>query len=160
MLGDHVDLVGLHDLGDHGQPRGLARLVQELEPFLLEPLEGVGRGPRFEGPAAQDVRPAGLDALGHGQELRARLDGAGPGHDHELLAADGHPVDPELRRFRVRLAARQLEGLENPDHVLHALQGLQGQELLLGAVVAHHADDGAFLAAREMRLEAQVPHPA
>jgi len=52
-------------------------------------------------------------------------------------------VDLELGRVGVGLAARQLEGLEDPHHALHAVERLQRQQLLLGAIVADDADDGA-----------------
>ncbi len=159
-LGDHVDLVGLHDLRDDGHAGGLARLLQELQALLLQPLEAVGRGARLEGAAAKDLGASGLDAFGDGQELRPRFDRAGPRHDDELLAADGHAVDLELRRFGMGLAARQLEGLEDPHDALDAVEGLQGQQLLFGAVVADHAHDGAHLPARQVGLEPHALHAA
>ena len=138
MAGHHVDLVGLHHLGDHGKPRGLARVLQQLEPFFLEALEGVGRGARLEGAAPENMGAARLHSLRHRHELRPRLDGARAGHDHDLLATDGHAIDFKLGRLGMRLAARQLEGLENPHHVLDAIEGLESEELLLGPILADH----------------------
>ena len=62
VLGHHLDLVRLHDLGHHRQAGLLLASAQQLEAVLLEPLEGVGRGARLEGAAAEHVRAGRLDA--------------------------------------------------------------------------------------------------
>ena len=88
-------LVRLEDLGDDGQPGLLPRFGEEPEPLLLEPLEGVGRGPRLEGPSAQEVGARRLDVLGHRPQLLPRLDRAGPGHHADSPAADRDAVDAD-----------------------------------------------------------------
>ena len=52
-----------------GSPVALRASARSRSPSSLEPLEGVGRGARLERPAAQEVGPAGPDALGRRQEL-------------------------------------------------------------------------------------------
>jgi hypothetical protein len=110
--------------------------------------------------APEHVRPGGLDALRHRGELGLRLHGARPGHHHDLVAPDRDPVDLELGVVGMGLPARELEGLEDPHHVLHRVEGLQREELLLGPVVTDDPDDGAHLATGEVGLEPEIPHPS
>jgi hypothetical protein len=60
---EHLDIRGVADLGDDGQPRLLARLRQDLEGRFAQPLERVRAGARLERPAAQQMRAGGLDTL-------------------------------------------------------------------------------------------------
>ena len=55
VLRDDAHLVRLEHLGHDGEPGLLARLGEQPEPLLLEPLERVGRGARLERSAAQQV---------------------------------------------------------------------------------------------------------
>jgi hypothetical protein len=134
--------------------------LQQREPVLLEPLEGVGRRARLERPAAEHVGARRLDPLGHRVELGLRLHRARAGHDHDLAAPDRDAVHLELGVVGMRLAAGELEGLQDANHALHRFERLQREQLLLGAVVADHPDDGAHLPAREMGLEPELPHPS
>ena len=156
VLGHQLDLVRLHDLGHDRQAGALARRPQQGEAVLLEPLEGVGRGARLEGAAAEHVRAGGLDALRHRGELGLRLDGARSGHHHDLGAAHRDPVDLELGVVGVRLAARELEGLEDAHHVLHRVERLEREQLLLGPIVPHDPDDGAHLSTGEVALSPEL----
>ena len=76
VLGDDVDLVRLHHLGDDRQARPLARLGEVAQRLDAEPLEGVRAGPRLERAAAQDRGAGGLDRVGRLEELVAALDRA------------------------------------------------------------------------------------
>src|SRR3990167_4837380 len=87
--------------------------TEELEPLVLEPLERVGRGPRLEGAATEDVRARGLHALGGLEQLQARLHRAGARHHHDGLAADRHVADAHLARLVTDLAARELVRLQD-----------------------------------------------
>jgi hypothetical protein len=55
VAGDEPDLVRLHHLGDDWQPGQFARFREVAEPLFAEPLEGVWRGARLEGAAAEVV---------------------------------------------------------------------------------------------------------
>ena len=158
MLGDDVDLVGLHHLGDDRQPRLTSRFREELEPFLLEALECVRRRPRLERAAAQHRGARRLHARGDLEDLFARLHGARAGHDDDRFAADGHVVaDAHDAVGAAHLAAGQLERLQDRRDRLHALQRLQRAQPLLAAVVADGADDVAQLAVDGVR---RVAHGA
>ena len=129
------------------------RLVQELERRQAESLEGVGRGARLEGAAAQDAGTLALDPSGRLHQLLARLDRARPGHDDELLAEpELHPVDTHPRAFDLVLGAGQLVGRADPDHLLDAVEGAEVGDAL--EVAADDADHGALLAHADERLEA------
>ena len=83
VLGDDVDLVGFHDLGDDRQAGPLARLGEEPEAGDAEPLERVRRGPRLERAAAQDRGAGRLDRVGRLEQLLPALDRARPGHHRQ-----------------------------------------------------------------------------
>ena len=96
MEAHELDLRRLHDLGDDGQARSLARLGQEPQPVHAQALERVGAGSRLEGPASQHRRAGLGDGLGSAQQLVARLDRARAGHDRQRAAPDagaGHLHD-------------------------------------------------------------------
>ena len=67
----------------------LADLGHDLQAFFAESLEGVGRGARLVGAAAEELRAGRGDALGHGERLLAAFDRTRPGDDGEVVAADG-----------------------------------------------------------------------
>ena len=90
-----------------GSPVSLLRLLQEPQPLDPEALEGVRRGARLVGAAAQH-RGAGLaHAPGDLERLIAALDGAGTGDQGEVLAADADAVDLEHRSARPCGTARR-----------------------------------------------------
>ena len=66
----------------------VAGFAQQLQAFQAHALKGVGRAARLEGAAAQDLGSGLGDLLGGSEDLLARFDGAGSGHDHDFLAAD------------------------------------------------------------------------
>jgi hypothetical protein len=72
-----------------------------------------------------------------------RFHGAGSGDHRELLAAYGHAAHVDHGILRVEIAAGELEGLEDADHLIHAGQQLE-RLVLDGPVVADDADDGAL----------------
>ena len=78
------DLIGGHHLGDDGQA-GLSRALRPIfQAFFAQPLEGVGRGARFVGAAAQGVGPGFSHRLGNLQDLRPALHRARPGDDGDF----------------------------------------------------------------------------
>ena len=81
VLGDDGHVAGVDDLGDDRQPGGHADVGEDLERRDAEPLEGVRRGARLEGAAAQQ---RGAGALGHLRGLErlvAALDRARAGDE-------------------------------------------------------------------------------
>ena len=91
--GQHgLDLRDLHDLADGEQAMGIGGFAHELEAGNAEALEGVGRAARLEGASAQKAAAGGLDARGGLEHLLAVFDGARPGHDGDLVAADLYAV--------------------------------------------------------------------
>ena len=113
-------MLGVHDLRDDGQARGLPGLQQQADALLVEALEGVGGGPGLEGAAPEDLGPGGLHGLGHGDDLLLVLHGAGAGHHQEVAAADLGAVSQldngvPLMEFPVGV----LVGLLDAAHRLH-----------------------------------------
>src|SRR6058998_896542 len=143
VLGDQLDLVGLHDLGDDRQPGLALRFGQQLQSLVLEPLEGVRRGARLERAAAEDARAGGLHFLRGVEQLQPRLDRARAGHDDDPCSADRHVADTDLGRLVAHLTARQLVGLEDRRDRLDAFERLEAAQRLLAAIVAHRTDHGA-----------------
>ena len=78
-----------------GRPVSRLGLGEQPQPLLAQPLEGVGRGARLVGAAAQQRRAAVAHDARRLQRLLARLDGAGAGDQREVIAADLAPVDLE-----------------------------------------------------------------
>ena len=142
-----VQVARVHDLGDDRQAGVVARRGQHLEALLAEALEGVGRGARLEGAAAQHVAARRLDGAGGLQHLLRRLDGARAGDEGEVPAADLDAVHVDHRVALLELAAHQLVGPQDRDHPVHARHGLERQLRDLLAV-ADDADDRDALAQR------------
>ena len=144
-----------HDLGDDLEAGLLPRAGQHLQPLLAEALEGVGRGARLEGAAPEDLRPLGRHVAGGLHQHLDALDGAGAGHHHDLVAADGDVSDPNRGVARLPLAAGQLVGLGDLDDLLDARQ--VGESLAVGVgVAADDADHGAVLAVRDLRCQPEL----
>ena len=111
VLGDDVDLVGLHDLGDHRKPRPVARLGEIPKRLDAEALEGVRARPGLERAAAQDRGTGGGDRIGGLEQLVAALHRARAGHHRERPVADDRVEDADDRVLGVELPRGQLERL-------------------------------------------------
>ena len=86
-----LEVARVHQLGHHRQPGLLLGLGQQAQALLPQALEGVRARARLVR-AAADHRRAGLrDDVRRRQHLVARLDGARPGDEREVLAADLRP---------------------------------------------------------------------
>ena len=83
VLGDDVDLVRLHHLGDDRQTGPLAGLGEVAQALDAQALERVGRGPRLERATAQDRGAGGRDRVGGLEQLVAALDRARAGHHRQ-----------------------------------------------------------------------------
>ena len=100
VLGDDRDVAGVDDLGDDRQAGDLADVGEDLEALHAEALEGVRRGARLVGAAAQQRGAGGLGHLGGLEGLLGRLDGARAGDEGERVRADRHLVARRGRRGR------------------------------------------------------------
>ena len=132
---------------------GFAHLGQDFQALLLQPLEGIGRGARLERPAAEERRAGPLDLAGDGERLLPALDGARPGDNGDVLAADDHVPHPHAGVLGVHLTADQLErGLDPQD------PGDTGQtaDLLLAAAGLAQDADALALLRRQLAAVAAV----
>ena len=153
-LDDRLDVAGVHQLGDDRQAGLRLRLGEQAQPLLPEALEAVGRGARLVGAAAEQARAAGRHEPGRGQRLVARLDGARPGDQAEVLAADPAALDLDHRAVaRLQLGRRELERLEDRDDLLDAVVTLEPEAGDVLAV-ADGADHRHLLPARGMGTSA------
>ena len=126
-----------------GRPVSAFASASSRSPSCAEPLEGVGRGARLVGAAAQQRR-AGVAHDARGLEhLLARLDRAGAGDQREVLAADLAPVDLEHGALAVaELRGGELVGLEDRHDPVHPRLALQPEARDAGVLldVADRAD--------------------
>ena len=153
VLGDDVDLVRLHHLGDHRQAGLLARLLEVAQRFDAQPLEGIRARARLERPTAQDRRALGRDGLRRLEELVAALDRTRPGHHRQRPVADHRVADADHGVLGVELPRRQLERPADRRHRLDPGQRRQatGQDLLLHPDLADDRDDDALRAGMVVR---------
>src|SRR6185436_957107 len=139
---------------DDREPGLLAGEGEDLEPLAAQPLERVGRGARLERAAAQHAGAALRDAAGALEGLLGGLDRAGAGHDGERPAAHPHVAAYlDDRVLLLEVAARQLVGLQDGDHLLDARERLEVRRVHL-PFVADDADHGGLLPFGHVRLEA------
>ena len=120
VLGDEVDVFAGDDFGDDGQARFGAGRGEHLEAFFLQALEAVRAGARLERAAAEGRRAGLLDRAGRGDDLLFAFDGAGPGDDAEVAAADGEAAGADDRRLRFGFEAGELVRGEDGQHFVHA----------------------------------------
>ena len=138
-----------------GRPVCSRASARSSRPFSAEALEGVGRGARLEGAAAQHRGAGRFGGHGGREDLVRRLHRAGAGDEGEVAAADLAAAHVDDRVGRPELAAHQLVRLEDGDHPIDAGERLDGQGGQLLAV-ADGADDGDPLALRHVRLGADL----
>src|SRR5581483_3695877 len=91
--------------------------------------------------------------LGRSHELVFAFDGAGAGHDCQLLAAaNGHAIDVYDGIDGAEFPARLLEGLADGDDVLDVVVGREDVDQL-GIRVADDADHDSFFAFGDVGLQ-------
>ena len=152
----HVPRV--HQLGHDRQPGLFARLAQDHERLLAEPLERVRRGPRLERAAAQPRRAGLVDRARRLERLLAVLDRARPRDQAEELVPDLPAVDVDHRRVGRDLTRDELVRLQDRQHLLDAgiaLERQRRQQLAL----ADRADHGRLAPARDARVHARLLQP-
>jgi hypothetical protein len=153
VLTDQVHVFGAHDLGYHREAGEFTSFAQNLQRFNSQSLELIRRGARFVGSAAQHGSAGALYAARGLQQLFARFHRAGTGdHDH-FGAADLYAADVDHRALRPGLAADELEGLGDGDHVVHAGRDRKRLDFMTAPAAADGCDDGALGATRDVRLE-------
>ena len=149
---------GVHQLGHDRQPGLLARLAQDHERVLAEPLERVRRRPRLEGAASQPGRARLVDRTRGLQRLLAVLDRARPGDQAEELVSDLAAVDVDHRRVGRDLARDELVRLQDRQHLLDAGVALERQRRQQLAL-ADRADHGRLAPARDARVHPGLLQP-
>ena len=153
---DHeLDVARVHQLGDEGQAGLLARLLEDLERFLAEALEGVRRGARLEGAPAEHRHALLRDGARRLHRLLARLDRARAGDEAEVPVADPPAADVDHRRVGRELTRDELVRLEDRQHLLDAGIALERQRRQQLAV-ADRSDHGRLAAGRHDRAAARL----
>lgn len=159
LVQEDLHVAWVHDFGDDRHVELGGRLAQQVEAGGAHALVGVGGGAGLVGTAAQHRGTGGLHAAGDADEVLA-LDGAGAGDDLELIAADLDAVAAvDDGVLGVELAVGALEWLGDALHALDDIHGLEQERVDLGRI-AHQADDGLVLAARDIGLQALFLNPA
>ena len=153
VAGHQFRVAGIHDLGDDGKP-GLAPDPREdLQALLLEPVEGIGRGPGLERAAPQQRRTR---CRGDPARLRhhfGSLDGAGAGRDQALRPSEAVFAHPHHGgRVGREVPCRELVRTHDRMYRVHAGYRQQRDARQAG-LVTDAADDRAGLADRDMCTE-------
>ena len=145
---DGLDVPRVHQLGDDRQAGLLLGLGEQPQALLSEALEGVGRGAGLVGAAAEQRGAGVAHGAGGDQDLVARLDGARPGDEREVLTADLSSLDVDDRSLAdSHLRGGELVRLEDRYDLGDAgctLEAEPGHVL----AIADRADHGDLLAAR------------
>src|SRR5262249_14008301 len=136
----------------------VAYFAEDLQPILAHALEGIRAGPRLERPAAQDVRPGLFHVRGNSIQSLAALHGARAGDHGEMAPADANPSHFHHGIVLLKLAAGQLERLEDIVDLLDARDGRKRLNLGL-ALVADDADDRPLGSAAHVWAEPQLLDP-
>jgi hypothetical protein len=144
ILGHQADVPVAHDFGDNAKSGGLLGLAQKLEPLQFEALKIIGRGARFEGPAAQHARPRRRHGLGGPHDLLFAFHRAGSGHHDELVAADLHAVHLDQRAALLEFLADELVGRRDAHGALHSAGAFQGLQAGGDVPHAYHPNHHAF----------------
>ena len=116
-----------------------------LQRFQAQALKGVRRGAGLVSAAAEELRAGRGHLLGDGEGLFAAFDGAGPGDDGQVAAADGGVGSGKADDgvFFLHVAAGQLVGLGDADDFGDAGERFQVAAVHF-ALVAGDADGGAL----------------
>ena len=142
-----------------GRPGLLLRLLEQAQALDAEPLEGVRRGARLVGAAAQHRAPVLGDHPGHLEGLVAALHRAGPGDQREVVAADLAAVDVDHGSLALaELGRGELVRLQDRHQVVDARRPLEPQRRDPVAV-ADRPDHGQQLALRDVGRAARPTRP-
>ena len=143
---DEVERFVIDGFGDDAKTEVFADVGEDLEAVKTEALEGVRRGARLVGSAAEEVDAGGLELLGDGEALLFGFDGARTSNDGEMRAADenfarwsGNAND---RVFFLNVAGNEFVGLGDRDAFDHAGHGFENAEIN-SAGISSDANGGA-----------------
>ena len=131
-LEHRLEVARVHQLGDDRQPGLGLGLGEQPQALLPEPLEGVRRGARLVGAAAEHRRAGRRRPRARSSSVWSRDSTVhGPGDQREVLAADLAPVDLDARCARrgVICARGELVGLEDRHDLLDAGCALEAEPL-------------------------------
>ena len=120
MVGDQFEVVGVHDLCNHGQATAAAGIFQQQQTFVFHPLKRIRGCAWFIRTPAQQMSARAHDCIGSALDLLAAFNCAWPGDHGESLATDGSAIDPNYGTLGPDLAAGELEGVEHWHHAVHA----------------------------------------
>ncbi len=141
-VGDSLEGVCVHDLGDDSEVEEAFDFDEDIEPFLFEAAEGVGGGSGLECAAAEEFCASGGDEFGGFQGHFVVFDGAGPGDDGAGPIADLLASDVDDGGFGFDFAADEFVGFGDGDALADAGQMEEGFGVD-GALVSGDADGGA-----------------
>ena len=130
-VGHRLDVADVHDLGDDRQPGLRARVGEDLEAGLAEPLEGVRARARLVRAAAQHRGTRVADDARDRERLLACLDRARPGDQGERAAADaaaGAELD-DARGAVDRSSGSEPVGVGSRDLVVGVRRGHAGHRV-------------------------------
>ena len=143
---DEVEGFVVDGFGDDTEAIFFANHGEDFEAGEAQPLEGVGRGARFVGAAAEEFDAGGLELFSNGEALLFGFDSAGTGDHGDMLAADedvaGRSGDTDDGVFLLNVAGDELVGLGDGDALDDAGEGFKSAEID-SAGVAGDADGGA-----------------
>jgi len=157
VLGDEFERLVVDGLGDDAHAKGAANVGHDEEGFEAESLEGVGRGARLECAAAEELCTGSGDLFCDAEGLFAALDGAGPGDDGEISAADGGVCTGEGDDgvFVLDVAAGEFVSLGDPDDFGDAAEGLKVSAINF-ALVSGNSDGRTLRARQRMRTKSEL----
>jgi len=150
------DLGYLHDLTDDQQTVFFTRFPKQFERFLAQALEGIRRGTRLKGAAAQHARTRRRHLLGGRKQLLAGLHRARPRHNYHLLAADLQTVgETNHRAFRAEAAPCQLVRSTDAVYLIHTTKQLQFPDVEV-CTSSHGAEHGLAHTCTAVHFEAHL----
>ena len=156
-FGNQFEGFRVERLGDDAQAEFIADFGHDFQGFKAQPLKCVGRGARLVSAATEKLRAGGGHFGGDGEGLVASFDGAGPGDDGQVAAADGGAGAGETddRVFFFHVAAGEFVGFGDANYFRNA-----GERFEIAAVdfalISGDADGGSLRAGKGMGAETQL----
>jgi hypothetical protein len=156
---DEVEGFVVNGFGDDAEAVGGAYFRKNFQAVFAEALKAVRRRARLVGATAEEAHAGLLEAFGYGEALLFGFDGAGPGHQGDVLAADNDVSrgrgDSKDGVFFLGIAADEFVGFADGDALDDARHRFEDAEVD-GAFVAGDADGGAEGARHGVSFEAEA----